>query len=290
MQRFQSVPWKHDSRDDKFTEIAFGTPTLPLFPETLGRQRRPVKNQGDSLSCTAQGATLAAEYQDGVPLSAEFQWMQTCKKLGTAIPNGADYRTAFKILIERGALPQEKSPYTFTVDNYQTIGNWNAWPDYRLVETEAYKKAAYVKIPRVGDWFDSVKTALLRGKDKEQIVVACTRWFSEWNGKYIPGNDLYTNFAGYHCHTWIDFVTIDGREYLVGQNSYGEYLGDKGFQYWPRDTVNKELDQWGCAALVFEDLTEAQIQLAKQESFLGKIQRAILDIWLNITQRYGFTK
>ena len=287
--KYQQTPWKADARDSKFTKVAFGATrlALPMFPKTLNTPRLKVKDQGGSLSCTAQASTLAAEHLECIPLSAEWQWMQTCKKLGTAVPNGADYRVAFGIHTKLGALAQEAAPFRFPESDYQQIGNWELWPQIPAEETEKYRKAAYIRIPRVGDHFDSMRAALLRGKEKRQIVVACTRWFYEWATKFIPSNDLYTSFAGYHCHTFIDFCIIDGREYLIGQNSYGENFGDHGLQYWPRDTVNKELSQYGCGAFVFEDLTEEQLALARQETPLGRIQRAIIEIWWVLTKTYG---
>lgn len=284
---FQKNPWKPDPRDTRFTKVAFGAPALPTFPKTLARHRRPVKNQGNSLSCTAQASTLASEYQEGVSLSAEFQWKETCRQLGTYVPDGADYRTALAVHCKVGALQQEKSPFRFPIDDSQTIGNWSNWPDYPREEIEQYRKASYVQIPRVGDNFDSVRSALLRGKEQNQIVIACTRWFREWSVPVIPSADLYTGFVGYHCHTWIDFDTIDGVEYLVGQNSWGRSVGDEGFQYWPRDTVNKELSQWGCAALVFVDLTAEQIANARKETPLGILQRAIIELWWRLSIIYG---
>lgn len=286
--KFQKEPWKVDPRDDNFTKIAFGVPTLPTFPKTLNRVRRSVKDQGNSLSCTAMGSTLASEYQENVPLSAEWTWKEVCKQLGTYVPNGADYRIALKLHCKVGALPQEKASYKLPQDNPQDVGNWALWPDFPLEVIGNYRKAAFVKIPRVGDWFDSIKAALVNGKDKYQIVMAGTRWFSEWTTTYVPTE--YANFAGYHFHSFVDFNTIDGTDYLIGQNSWGENIGEKGFQYWPRETVNKELEQRGCGAFVFVDLTPEQIALAREETSYGKLQRAIISIWELICEKFGLRK
>ena len=274
---FQKVPWRSDPRDKKFTEVVFGAGVLPTFPKTLNRIPRPTKDQDNSLSCTAQGSTLASEYQEGVELSAAWIWKEVCKTLGTAVPNGADWRIACKIHVKQGCLRQSFAKYSFPKDDYQVIGNWNNWDEVSPENVEISRKAAFVPIPKVGDWFDSVKAALVNGYKKNQVVMIASAWYYEWNGVVIP--TVYTNLSGYHFHTFIDFDTDENGEFIWGQNSYGENMGDRGRQKWRRETVNKMLSPSYATALVWEDLTEEQIKRAKEETVFGRIQRAIIDIW-----------
>jgi hypothetical protein len=278
-------PISYDPRDEQFTQITFGAVTLPVFPKTLGRKRRPVKNQGTSVSCTAQTTALAAEYQDGEELSAAWTWKEVCKYLGTFTPPGAQPRDAMSRAIAVGFLPQRHAKYSFPQDNTQTIGNWNNWPDqYALAEP--FKKAAYVRIPIIADYFDSIKAALVHGKEKNQIVMAFGTWYTEWNiGKFIAL--IYSILSGWHAYTFIDFDTVDGVEYLIAQNSYGETMGEQGFQWFPRETVNREFSRWGTGLYVFVDLTPEQIALAKQDTVFGKIQRAIIQAWWTVTLVFG---
>ena len=280
-QTLQQVPWKVDPRDKKFTEIVFGAGILPEFRKTLYRARQPIKNQGVSLSCTAQGTTLASEYQEKEELSAAWIWKEVCKQLGTAVPNGADWRVACKIHIKKGALKQSLAKYSFPKDDYQVIGNWQNWDEVPLETTEIHKKAAFVPIPKVGDWFDSVKAALQNGYEKNQVVMIASAWYYEWGGVDIP--TVYTNISGYHFHTFIDFDSDESGEFIWGQNSYGENMGDRGCQKWRRETVNEMLSPRYATAIVWEDLTEEQIKRAKEETVFGRIHRAIIDIWYIIS-------
>lgn len=277
-----SLPITYDERDDQFTQIAFGAVAAPVFPKTLGRQRRAVKDQDGSQSCTSQTTTLASEYQENVELSAEWHWMETCRKLNNFIPNGADPRTAMGISKEWGDIPRELAPFKFPVDNPQIIGNWNEWdnlsaPEAMRKAAEIHKKAAYVKIPYVKDYFDSIRAALVNGKDNGTVVMAFGTWYTEWYETFVP--KVYSNFYGYHAYTFVDFDTKDGVECLVAQNSWGKSHGDGGFQYFPRETINKEFAKWGTGLYVFIDLTEEQISRAKEVGIGGDIQRAIIRIW-----------
>lgn len=271
-----SQPIKPDPRDKKFTQIAFGAAALPEFPLTFRLPQKKIKNQGNSLACTAHATTLASEHQENRELSAAWHWMETCRRLGNFIPNGADPRTAMKISLELGDLPAELATYSFPETNPQIIGNWDQWPHVPEATVELYRKAAYVKIPKVGDYFDSVRAALMN----QNAVMAFSTWC--WGSeKFISRDPQPVN--GYHAYTFVGW-DID---YLIIQNSYGETWGENGLQWMPRETVNREFAKWGAGLYQFVDLTPDQIARAKELGVGGQIQRAILQIWYRLSELYG---
>ncbi len=278
------LPLKPDPRDKKFSKVVFAAPQLPIFPQTLNRPRLKPKDQGSSLSCTKQTTAGASEYQDGVELSAAWGWSRVCKRFGNYVQNGSDPRTAMKVSIEEGELPQSLAEYSFPKDDTQVIGNWNNWADHKD-HAEPYRKAAYVKIPKVGDWFDSVRYALFTGKEQNQVVMAFGTWKCNWNQAWIPLED--SSLCGWHAYQFIDWIHKDGVPYLVARNSYGEGFGDGGYQYFPREVINREFAVGGTGLYVFVDLTPEQIALAKEETILGKIQRAIISLWWMLSQTFG---
>ena len=281
------LPIRPDPRDDKFSEIVFGSPTLPDFPKTLGRKRNKAKNQSNSLSCTKHTTAGASEYQDGIELSAAYGWSLLCEKVKNFTPNGAEPRAAMGLSCEIGELAQADAQFTFPEDDPQIIGNWENWNQREVLKAyaERYKKAAYIKVVKVGDYFDSIRNALYVGKAKNQVVMAFGTWYGEWSQTYVP--TVYVNFSSYHAYLFVDFDTIDGTEYLVVQNSYGENLGDRGYQYFPRETINKEFAKYGTGLYVFEDLTPEQIALARQSTVFGALQRAIIAVWWAIATKFG---
>ena len=93
--------------------------------------------------------------------------------------------------------------------------------------------------------------------------------------------------AAHESFVFFDFDTIGGVEYLIAQNSYGESYGDKGRHYFPRETINREFAKFGTGLYVFKDLTLEQIADAKKDTPLGRLQRAILDIWWSLAKLFG---
>ena len=272
------LPIRYDPRDKNFTKMKFGATTLsmPVLGKTLGRIRRAAKDQAWSLSCTQQAINGASEYQDKEELCPAWSWSRYCKKVGNFIPDGADPREAMMIAIQEGLLPQRFAPLSFPKDDPQVIGNWNNWPELHD-KAEPYKKAAYVQIPFVRDHFDSVRSALKRMENDGTCVLAASGWYDSWIAARIPNRG--GNLTGYHMYFFMDYDTIDGVEYLVAQNSYGANKYDKGFQYFPREVVNREFAQYGCGLYFLVDMTPEQIALARLDTPLGRIQRQIIRAW-----------
>ncbi len=277
-------PISYDPRDDKFTAIKFGAVSLPVFPKTLGRIRRRPYDQAWSQSCTQQAINGAAEYQDGVELNPAWSWSRYCKKVGNFIPQGADPRAAMQIAIDEGLLPYEAGQLSFPIDDQQIIGNWDKWPELHA-KAEPYKKAAYIKIPKVNDHFDSIRTMLLQHKNDGTCVIGFGTWLSNWRTAIVPTEEA--ELSGYHAYFFLDFDTIDGVDYVVARNSYGTAWGQGGYQYFPREVINREFSKYGTGLYIMADLTPEQIALAKQETKWGAIQRAIIQIWSKLQIMYA---
>src|ERR1041385_3635788 len=99
-----SKPLKPDPRYKRFTKH-YGAPVLPSFPKTLNTPRKRVKNQGSAPSCTKQTTELAAEYQDGIEMSAEWAWDRLCGQLGNLHLDGADPQQAMSLNVKLGSMP-----------------------------------------------------------------------------------------------------------------------------------------------------------------------------------------
>jgi hypothetical protein len=272
------LPLTRDPKDFTHTAL-FGAATPTEFPKSLNRERRAVKNQGSSLSCTAQAVAAASEYQENLPFSAAWQWAQICKALGTYVPSGADPRTAMETARRLGSLPLHRARYAFPNDDAQVIGNWDNWGPELFVDAEPFRKAAYVRIDNnpVFDTFDDIRYALLQGRDRNEVVLAFGTWYHEWAQPFVPAS--YESFAGYHAYLFIDWIEKAGTPYLVAQNSYGETLADQGFHYFPRGVINREFSKWGTGLYIFKDLTPEMIAAAKDIGPLGELVRSIIRAW-----------
>lgn len=135
------------------------------------------------------------------------------------------------------------------------------------------------------DAFDRVRNALWLGRHENQVVVVGGKWFSNWNAvgsdgiiPHIP-NDAIT---GLHCYTLIDWTTINGTEYIIGQNSYGTQFGKGGLQLFSRKTFN---DAWSTVwkdatcMYIFRDIDDKDVENLKAQKL------SLLEIILSIIQR-----
>ncbi len=265
------TPLLYDERDAEYAAVAFGAPVMPVLPSAFELPKKRVRNQGMSLSCTAHNTTGASEYQEGVELSPAWHWAQTCKLLGSYVPNGSDPRTAMGVSAKQGDLEESLAVHKFETDDAQTIGNWNNWTTDAFMRgvIEQHQKAAYVPIQMVGDYFDSIRAALYKGN----AVMAFGTWCEGWDKSSIP--TAPSAVAGYHAYLFVGF----NGDYLIIRNSYGSSFGSGGYQYMPRETVNREFAKYGTGLYTFVDLTPEQIARARENSVGGSIQRAIIRAW-----------
>jgi len=78
----------------------------------------------------------------------------------------------------------------------------------------------------------------------------------------------------------MDFDIVNGEEVAILENSYGESWGDKGYQTMTRPVVNQLFSKFGTSLKIPKPLTKEQIELARQDTPYGKIQRLIMNVWL----------
>jgi hypothetical protein len=268
--QFQKTPWKHDPLSKNFShDKLFGTVSPLTLPETLGRAKRPIENQGATLRCTAYASAVNGGYIWGEHFEPGWQADKITKIQGRNIDEyGADPNSAMKSQRDYGYAPSSDPVDEVAID---------------------YRVAGYVKVDGVYDIFDDIRSALYQAYNKETgrgaVVQAFGRFFNEWNTSIIPQH--YTSFAGYHCWLFIDWVKYNGVDYLVAQNSYGQAYGEGGLHYFPREVVNREFTISGTTLKIVKPLTKAQIEEAKKQTPLGALWRLLLTAWYNFSERFG---
>ncbi len=143
--------------------------------------------------------------------------------------------------------------------------------------------------------FDNIRSALALAYDPTTglgaTVQAFGKWYDDWS--YTPGGIIPTAYGphfGYHHYLFVDFCDSNGVPYLIVHNSGGSLMGKNGFHYMPREVVNREFQRSGLlypsgtTLKIAKPLTQAQIELAKQETMAGYIERQILQIWYAISE------
>lgn len=211
----------------------FGAPLAA--PESLYRVPQYIKDQGGTNYCTAAARSAAGSYLYGREMSFEYLTAKEGEVLGQPIFMGTDPNTADTAVANYGFLPDEQSPFNFQKDGWTAPAFWNTYPP-------ALDGQAIVNCPgqpyNVYPDYDAIKAALISGAAENSIVIANGFWYANWNASgailQAPVGSPITR----HSYTFIDFKTVSGTEYLIGQLSQGKNFGDNGVLYFSKEVLN----------------------------------------------------
>lgn len=296
--RFQpgSKPWRWDPRERKFSHRRyFGAADLSQLPKNgLNRPRRIVENQQHTLRCGPYSAAVGNGYLRNVRFHPDWQAISIARKQGRPVDGyGSEPRATMNSLRDDGSVLFDASPLHLASHGVEQTGFGAYYPKELDAQAQNNRITAYLGVDEPYDTFDDIRWALFKAyhptTQTGAVVHAFGRWYDEWTNPrkgIVP--TTYSAFAGWHAYLLIDWTVIDGIEYLVAQNSYGTDVGDRGFLYFPREVINREFSIWGAALKIPTGaLTKEQIELAKQETTLGRIQRLILDYWYALSEAFG---
>ena len=266
---------RKDIRDKGYNHARiFGAPAPLSLPKAgIGRKPLAVYDQQVTNFCTAFATAAASSYQEGIPLSPEFQVAKTGQVVGKPILNGADLRDALKSTILFGSIAQKDSPYSLE-NNGNKIANWYEWPEELTQKALEHVKSAYYDVKSGPyDTFDNIRSALWQAKDKNGVVIVGTPWYEAWNTP-VQGVVSMPPFGAktYLAHAWaiIDFTD----EYLIAQLSQGESFGDKGLLYFPREVINFAFkEDWSLAFILRDKEDQTSWLLAAYRIALGMFYR-----------------
>ncbi|MCR4311329.1 MAG: hypothetical protein NUV54_02055, partial [Candidatus Taylorbacteria bacterium] len=254
-------------------------------------------DQGATLRCAPYAGAKNGEYVYDTPMHPDFQTVLVGKIQKRSVDlEGSDPNSAMKsqCFDQGGYLPFADSPITLAKDGPQVSIDPASYSQENYEEAHNYGGEGFVRVDGPHDHFDNIRIALYMAYDPVKKRGVCVqpfgKWYREWTyAATIP--TIYEQLAGYHSYLFVDWVTIDGIAYLLAENTYGPSAGQGGYHYFPREVVNREFSAWGTSLKILKPLTLEQIALAKQETPIGKIQRAIANVWyaltLYIIERYG---
>jgi hypothetical protein len=169
-------------------------------------------------------------------MSVEYQTAKEGELNNTPIYNGTTPNIADGVGPNYGYLPEEQSPLHFATDGWIKPAVWQNYPP--TLDGQAIVNAQGQPFDVWCD-YDSIKGALMQGKDDNAVVVANGFWYQEWQNSVngivpVPTSAPITR----HSYDFIDWKTINGTEYLVAQLSQGTSFGDNGLIYMSRDVIN----------------------------------------------------
>ena len=225
-----------DDRDHLYA-AAPSVADIPIFPIDLRSDTTLIRNQGDLGACTAFGATELFDFvrkkhnlTNWLP-SPLFTYYATRQlRNQTNVDSGAMVRDALKSTVKSGVTMEKVWPYDIT--KFTENPPQQVWDD-----AEKHQTLEYLKVD------DTNKNN-------------CIKCLNE-GYPFIFGLQLYQSFMslgmrakgiipipdktkekpiGGHCMLAVGYrVDDDGKEYMIVQNSWGKYWGDKGYCYIPME-------------------------------------------------------
>lgn len=218
-----------------------------IFPIDLRSECNPVRNQGELGSCTAFGVTELFDFvrkkhnlTSWVP-SALFTYYATRQLTNQTNEDcGATVRDALKSTVKSGVARERVWPYNiskFTENPPQQV-----WDD-----AEKHQTIEYLNLRN----FD--KNLCIKCLNEGYPFAFGIRLYSSFfnsslrsKGYISIPNILTEPEIGGHCMLAVGYkIDDDGKDYIIVQNSWGQYWGDGGYCYIPREYFfNSGYDFW----------------------------------------------
>lgn len=274
------LPTPPDNRDFSYS-LLFGQIDPVELPDEYLLPPLGIKDQGGTDMCVAFANTAAKEDQEGVILSPDWYFAKIKQIMGNWQSWGADLRTGCKAGVQYGFVTAEQAGGgTYVVKGRDYVANWENW-DAKLDNLAGeYAAASYFKVDGAYDIFDNFRVALWQHRELKRSIVTGAVWRPQWNSApkgIIPKEYAITRGTG-HAFVVRGWVTLEGVPHLVVQNSYGTDYGDNGFNYMPREVVNREF-LWG--GYMFVDLPPniARDELAKRRTLWWRFKQWLASLF-----------
>lgn len=135
-------------------------------------------------------------------------------------------------------------------------------------QAETHRQGPYFNVDVVSgmDFFDSCRLALRQNRNRS--LSFCTPWFREFN-QGGAGGIVPTFFTGdpsqqsWHNHKLSGEKIINGETYLVDKSWQGTGVGDKGWLYFSRQTINALYEIQGVDVYIRVPITSQNIVSVK---------------------------
>lgn len=147
-----------------------------------------------------------------------------------------------------------------------------------------YRREAYFNIAQANgaDFFDSFRAAIYAASRSISLV---TPWYKEWqqNGPSSglllqPTNTLAVTTPDgalpWHNHKLCGWETINGEPVLTDKSWQGNIIGNKGFLYLNRSTINAVMELSGTGAFTLAPTQGATIQTVE----IGLYEKVLADV------------
>lgn len=223
-----------DIRDFKRSELARAT--IPNWKEKSSFKSYKVRDQDGSYSCVAQSvATLLGaliEKKEGkyIEVSAKPIYTKRSNKsegmyFREAMQIGAEYGSTFEVSVPSQGIGETEMN---DISNITDIDLWIA----NIVNGLNYFSVSYN--------MDEIASILEEGKP---LIVGHCWDYDEWDLEF-PTIKANSSKKNHHCTTIVDYGLINGKKYLIQQDSWGSNKGKNGLRFLDESWLNRITGCW----------------------------------------------
>lgn len=233
---------------------------------TLPARKQMILNQWDLDFCTAFTTSELQYLLYGIPFDPLYQMAKIKQIRGEYKSYGANLRDECNSIVKYGSLPLVLGPYTRNGSigdkPRDFLANWINWPLALDTKSSKYKDLSYFTVDGPYDMFDNIRSCLQIHRQERRAVSFGLFWHNEWTeaSEGIISDIMPTGTAGGgHNMAIIGQKTIDGKLYLIFQQSWSDRAGDNGVYYFPRSIVD-QLSLQGYGAYTFSRIDNSGLK------------------------------
>ena len=238
----------HKPRDKRNLKLGalITLPKLEELPDEFILETNEVKDQQDSDFCAAFASCLLSGLQEEVPLEPSYTFAVAKSYEPDLNSYGTSLYDILKAHTKVGAIEIKDSPFSLKDKDQQFLKDITNWPILRD-KANVQKKQTYLEITGQYDHFDNIRASIWKFKDKRQGVLFGVDW--AWPLSQVVMDNVLYNGSG-HALSIIGHKKINGKDYLIIQNSYGKEAGENGKHYFSREVINTFVEKYGAFMMV----------------------------------------
>lgn len=258
-------PAEHIYKEKKFHERFGGVSPqdIPDFNLDAGlTMPDQVKDQADT-ECV--GYTVADILTDifKVPFSPDFSFAAARYVAGDDPGiDGTSFHAGIQSAVAFGGLIKTLAPFDAMTKSELYISDYKVWDSIPKESRLPYAQNGTMNVLGNGDAFDSILFAAYNGKIPVSVG---SPWFEEWayniQGGVVQQPVLDGQYPNWHNYCIKGKKTINGVPSLIVKSWQGTRVGDNGWLYFSRETINKTLSVPGSGALTINPNGNRWIEL-----------------------------
>jgi hypothetical protein len=244
-----------DIRDFKYEEIA-SAPNVQWVEKSTFRSF-PIFDQAQSSSCVAQAVSkvLGIEnyLEEGKFVSLSARDIYT--RRSNFAQEGMYFRDAMEIGNKYGATIEQLMPSQKLDEVFMNLSNDRTFTSEYTAKI--FKGGSYISVPAD---IDSVASVISMGKG----ILLGFRWdYNEWDKEYPIISDNSKQSYG-HAVVGVDYALINGKKYIIIDDSWGYNRGRNGQRFVSEDWFTKRC----VAAWYFENLVNSESVSGEIENYI----------------------